>query len=238
MVRKVSSLATLRHVFVKVTLIIPTLNEADGIVSALNMLQVWRQKGASITLVDGGSLDETVARAAPLVDQVITCAPGRALQMNAGACIANTDILLFLHADTLLTHTCLDQLTQALQQGAEWGRFDVQILGEPMMLRVVSFMMNWRSRLTGIATGDQAIFVRRDWFECVGKFPVQPLMEDIELSKRLRLLGQPTCLAGPAITSGRRWQSHGVWRTIFLMWRLRWLYWRGVSPALLEEKYR
>jgi hypothetical protein len=106
------------------------------------------------------------------------------------------------------------------------------------MLRVISGMMNWRSRLTGIATGDQAMFMTREAFEAVGGFPVQPLMEDIEISRRLGALSRPVCLRARVVTSGRRWETHGVWSTVLLMWRLRWAYWRGVAPSVLAKAYR
>ncbi len=158
--------------------------------------------------------------------------------MNAGAAAARSDVLLFLHADTRLPPLADVQVLQALATGACWGRFDVRIEGRPRMLRVVSTLMNLRSRWSGIATGDQAIFVTRSALDRVGGFPVQPLMEDIEISRRLKRLSAPACLRARVHTSGRRWEQHGVWRTIVLMWRLRWRYWRGESPARLAEAYR
>jgi rSAM/selenodomain-associated transferase 2 len=158
--------------------------------------------------------------------------------MNAGAARARSPVLLFLHADTHLPPQADAQVLRAVADGACWGRFDVRIDGRPPMLRVVAALMNLRSRLTGIATGDQAMFVTRAAFEQVGAFPVQPLMEDIELSRRLRRLAPPACLRERVRTSGRRWEQRGVWRTILLMWRLRWRYWRGESPARLAEAYR
>jgi hypothetical protein len=122
--------------------------------------------------------------------------------------------------------------------GAPWGRFDVRINGRSPLLHVVAWLMNQRSRWTGIATGDQALFVQRALFQRIGGFPDQPLMEDIEISRRLRKLARPFCLRQRVVTSGRRWDTRGVWRTIFLMWRLRWLYWRGVPPQVLAEAYR
>jgi rSAM/selenodomain-associated transferase 2 len=158
--------------------------------------------------------------------------------MNAGAAAASADVLLFLHADTRLPEGADGLISRALAGGAAWGRFDVVIDGRPWMLKVVAAMMNTRSRWTGIATGDQAIFVRRSAFDAVGGYPQQPLMEDIELSRRLRRTGRPACLRQRVVTSGRRWEARGVWRTIFLMWRLRWRYWRGESPARLAQDYR
>lgn len=175
------------------------------------------------------------------------CGPGRRrrgrslrarAQMNAGASRARADALLFLHADTALPPLADVQVLQALASGARWGRFDVCIDGRPGMLRVVAALMNLRSRWSGVATGDQAIFASREAFSEVGGFPVQPPMEDIEISRRLKRLGPPACLRAQVRTSGRRWERHGVWRTIFLMWRLRWRYWRGESAARLAEAYR
>jgi rSAM/selenodomain-associated transferase 2 len=158
--------------------------------------------------------------------------------MNAGAAMARAQVLLFLHADTRLPPLADVLIQQAVAGGRAWGRFDVCIEGRPRMLRVVALLMNLRSRLSGIATGDQAIFVTRAAFERVGGFPAQPLMEDIELSRRLKRLGPPACLRAQVCTSGRRWEQRGVWRTIVLMWRLRWRYWRGEPAAALAEVYR
>jgi len=170
---------------------------------------------------------------------VVDAERGRARQMNAGAAAADGEVLLFLHADTQLPADADVAVRAALADGRRaWGRFDVRIAGRAPMLRVVAGLMNLRSRLTGIATGDQAMFVRRQLFQRVGGFPDQPLMEDIELSRRLRALAPPCCLRQRVVTSGRRWETRGVWRTIFLMWRLRWRYWRGESPQALAEAYR
>ena len=158
--------------------------------------------------------------------------------MNAGARVAGGDVLLFLHVDTILPEGADLMIEVAICGRCRvWGRFDVEIRGRPWMLRVVAALMNWRSRITGIATGDQAIFVARSAFESVGGFPDQPLMEDIELCKRLRVLSRPACLHARAVTSGRRWESRGVLRTIVLMWRLRWAYWRGVPASVLADRY-
>lgn len=220
------------------SIIVPALNEAAGIVPTLLALAPLRARGAELIVVDGGSDDGTAELAAAHADRVVASARGRARQMNAGAAMARAPVLLFLHADTQLPAGADRSIQAAVAQGASWGRFDVCITGRAGMLRVVAVMMNWRSRLTGIATGDQAIFVTRPAFQRVGGFPDQPLMEDIELSCRLRKWGPPTCLRDRAVTSGRRWEQRGVWRTIFLMWRLRWRYWRGASPQALAEAYR
>jgi rSAM/selenodomain-associated transferase 2 len=220
------------------SIVMPTLNEAAGIEATLQALQPLRARGVELVLADGGSSDDTLERAAPMVDTVVASARGRALQMNAGAARATAGALLFLHADTRLPPAADTLVLQALQGGAAWGRFDVYIDGRPWMLRVVAALMNLRSRWSGIATGDQAMFMTREAYQRVGGFPVQPLMEDVEISRRLKRLSSPACLRARVRTSGRRWEQRGVWRTIVLMWRLRWRYWRGESAARLAEAYR
>jgi rSAM/selenodomain-associated transferase 2 len=220
------------------SIVMPALNEAACIAATLAALQPLRARGVEIVLADGGSTDGTANLAAPWVDAVATSPRGRAVQMNAGAGLARADALLFLHADTRLPPLSDVLLLQALAGGADWGRFDVRIAGRPWMLHVVATLMNLRSRLSGIATGDQAIFITRAAFDRVGGFPAQPLMEDIELSRRLKRMSRPACLRARVCTSGRRWEQRGVWRTIVLMWRLRWRYWRGDSAAQLAEAYR
>lgn len=220
------------------SIVLPVLNEAQHIESTLAGLAPLRRRGVEVIVVDGGSHDDTVARASALSDVTLEAQRGRALQMNAGAAAAQGKVLLFLHADTLLPAGADRLVEQALASGGLWGRFDVRIVGRHPMLRVVAALMNWRSRLTGIATGDQALFIRREAFERVGGFPDQPLMEDIEMSRRLGALAAPICIAERVATSGRRWESRGVWRTIILMWCLRWRYWRGESAQRLAEAYR
>lgn len=217
----------------------PVLDEAGRIAAALDALAPWRAAGVvEVIVVDGGSRDGTPALAAGRADQVLASPAGRARQMNAGARQARASALLFLHADTALPADAPALVDQALTQHA-WGRFDVRIDGRSRWLPVVAAFMNARSRLTGIATGDQALFMRREAFDAVGGFPAQPLMEDIEISKRLRArCGAPACLRERVVTSGRRWDERGTWRTIVLMWRLRFLYWRGVSAESLAAAYR
>jgi len=222
----------------RLSIVVPALNEAGTIERLLERLQPLRQRGSEVIVVDGGSSDGTPALAAAWVDAVVAAPRGRAVQMNAGAARASAALLMFLHADTQLPPGADMRVQQAVARGAAWGRFDVRIDGRPRMLQVVAALMNWRSRWTGIATGDQAIFVTRTAFEHVGGFPVQPLMEDVELSRRLKRLGRPACLRDRVRTSGRRWEQRGVWRTIVLMWWLRWRYWRGESPQSLAEAYR
>jgi rSAM/selenodomain-associated transferase 2 len=223
------------------TIVMPVLNEAVSLPSTLQALAPLRARGVELLLVDGGSVDETVALAQSLVDRVLAPGPagrGRARQMNAGAAVAGGAWLLFLHADTRLPPEADRLIAAAAAHGARWGRFDVSIEGRPWMLRVVAAFMNRRSRWSGIATGDQAIFVERRLFEQLGGFPDQPLMEDVELSARLRRIARPACLRERVLTSGRRWEQRGVWRTIVLMWRLRWQYWRGVPAEVLARAYR
>jgi rSAM/selenodomain-associated transferase 2 len=223
----------------RLSIIMPVLDEGEGIAGALDALAELRALGVEVMVVDGGSRDATVQRARLRADQVLTAPLGRALQMNAGAAKASGDVLLFLHADTRLPHEAerlvLDGLARSNQA---WGRFDVTIEGRHPMLKLVATMMNLRSRLTGIATGDQAIFVKRDAFLAAGGFPEIPLMEDIALSKRLKRSGRPLCLRERVTTSGRRWEANGVFRTIFLMWRLRLAYFLGADPAALAGRYR
>lgn len=219
------------------SIIVPTLNESANIGAMLGVVQPWRAEGAEVIVVDGGSSDDTVARAALLADTVITAPRGRASQLQAGVRQARGELLLFLHADSLLPADALQLIQAATRHGAQWGRFDVSIAGEHPMLRIVAWMMNVRSRWTGIATGDQGIFVARTLLEAVGGVPQQALMEDIELSKRLRARAQPACLRARIATSGRRWERNGVWRTIWLMWRLRFAYWCGANPSELRQQY-
>ena len=217
----------------------PVLNEAACIDAALQALAQLAAGGTQVVVADGGSSDatQTLARAAGAL--VINAPRGRALQMNAGAHQASGDILLFLHADTRLPLNADKLIAQALADGLQlWGRFDVQIAGQSRMLRVIATFMNLRSRWTGIATGDQALFMTRAVFDAVGGFPDQPLMEDIEMSARLLKLSRPVCLRARVVTSGRRWETRGVWRTVLLMWRLRFAYWRGAAPERLAALYR
>ena len=221
-----------------VSIIVPVLNEADAIVATLQGLAALRGAGAELIVIDGGSSDATLERCKGLADLALIAPLGRARQMNFGAARAAGALLLFLHADTRLPADALGLVRGALDSGHDWGRFDVVVDGGSRLFPVIAWMMNWRSRLSGIATGDQAIFVRRDVFDALGGFPDQPLMEDIELSKRLRRRGRPACLRQRVVTSGRRWERHGVWRTMFLMWRLRFYYWLGVSAEQLAKAYR
>lgn len=214
-------------------MIVPVLDEAPILRAALEALAPLRRAGHEVIVVDGGSRDGTPDLAAGLCDRVLRAPRGRAAQMNAGAAAAMTTALVFLHVDTRLPEGADEQILESLKTHA-WGRFDVTIEGRHPLLRVVAWSMNLRSRLTGVATGDQAIFVRRDAF---AGFPEIALMEDVAFSKAMRRRGRPACLRLRAATSGRRWESRGVLRTILLMWQLRLLYFLGVAPAELARRY-
>ena len=222
----------------RLSIIIPTLNEAAIIEAQLTRLAPLRAGGAELLVIDGGSQDDTLARARPLVSRVIESAPGRARQMNAGAREARGRQLLFLHADTRLPPGAETAIAAALAHEQIWGRFDVRLAGRHPLLPLIAFAMNRRSRWTGIATGDQGLFMTREAFATAGGFPDQPLMEDIEMSRRLKRLSKPACLRERVTTSGRRWEQAGAFRTMLLMWRLRWRYWRGASPDDLARAYR
>jgi rSAM/selenodomain-associated transferase 2 len=213
----------------KISVVVPALNEAAGIRAALQALAPLRSRGDEVIVVDGGSTDGTAQLAAGLCDQLLVAPRGRALQMNAGARAASGDVLVFLHADTRLPADF------PIPEASLWGRFDVRIEGRHPLLKVVAWSMNLRSRLTGIATGDQAMFVRREVFP---GFPEIALMEDIALSRLLKQHGRPACLREKVVTSGRRWESRGVLRTIVLMWSLRLLYFLGASPEYLIRFYK
>ena len=220
------------------SIIVPVLDEAASIAATLESLAQPRREGAEVIVVDGGSRDATCRIAAPLADHVIHAPRGRAAQMNAGARAAAGEVLVFLHADTELPPGALDAIGRSLEEsGREWGRFDVAIAGADPLLALVALLMNARSRLTGIATGDQAMFVRRAAFERAGGFPDIPLMEDVALSKRLKRSSHPACLRDRVLTSGRRWEREGTLRTIVLMWRLRLAYALGADPRRLARTY-
>nr|WP_181210464.1 TIGR04283 family arsenosugar biosynthesis glycosyltransferase [Psychrobacter sp. D2]MBA2057939.1 TIGR04283 family arsenosugar biosynthesis glycosyltransferase [Psychrobacter sp. D2] len=238
---------------ITLSIVIPLLNEADNLPKLMGHLAHLNPAPYQVILVDGGSTDNSVAIAKELIEGLIDSSPsviseqvidwqiiestaGRALQMNAGAELATGYVLLFLHADTQLPNHAIADITSAVRQAA-WGRFDVRLESSTWMLKVVSQMINWRSRFSGIATGDQAIFIKKSLFEQLGGYPQQPLMEDIELCKRLKAVGKPACLRSKVMTSARRWQQYGTWRTIGLMWHLRFDYWRGVSADNIKQRY-
>ena len=220
------------------SIIVPVLDEASAIGGHLAALAPLRARGAEVIVVDGGSRDDTAARAGEGADRVLAAPRGRASQMNAGAAEATGDILLFLHADTCLPPLADNLIGVALATGHRvWGRFDVHIEGGARLLTVIAALMNRRSRLTGIATGDQAIFITRKAFAAAGGYPDLPLMEDIALTRRLKRLSRPVCLKTAVTTSGRRWERHGVLRTIVTMWRLRLAFYLGADPRALARAY-
>ncbi len=237
----------------KVSIIIPIFNEADNLPQLFENITSLNPTPQQMILIDGGSTDSSTVIAQNLIKavlcdtssaidwQLLESNAGRATQMNAGASLASGEVLLFLHADTQLPTQAIADITAAISTTATrntvWGRFDVQLDSNALMLRVVSQMINWRSRLSSIATGDQAIFIQRTLFEQLGGYPDQALMEDIEMSKRLKALAKPICFNRKVVTSARRWQQYGTWRTIILMWQLRFDYWRGVSADNIRARY-
>ena len=220
-----------------ISIIVPVLNEGARIAPFIGHLQ-GMARGCELIVVDGGSSDATLAEAAARGVRTLLADRGRAAQMNAGAAAATGNIFLFLHADTQLPAN-FAQLVKTACAGnkAAWGRFDVHIEGSSAMLPVVAAFMCWRSRLTGIATGDQALFMQRDLFEKLGGYANLALMEDIALCKAAKKISAPICLNERVITSGRRWQQRGVWRTILQMWWLRMQYFFGASPDKLHQQY-
>jgi rSAM/selenodomain-associated transferase 2 len=218
------------------SIIIPTFNEESCIQSCLSVLQPLRTN-CEIIIADGGSPDNTKVLAAPLADKVVTSAKGRGLQMNNGARHATEKILIFLHADTRLPENALHKIQQQLGSNTQWGRFDIQLSGSHFMLKIIAYMMNQRSRLTGIATGDQVIFVTRQAFAASGQYPEITIMEDIALCKALKKISPPLCLKTKVTSSGRRWEQFGIYKTILLMWSLRLRYFFGADPQILAHLY-
>jgi len=222
----------------RISIVVPTLNEAGEVAAALAELAQLRSRGHEVIVVDGGSSDGTPTLARGAADLFVSAPRGRASQMNAGAALARGEILLFLHADTRLPENADARILQGLARSRRaWGRFDVRIEGESRLLPAIAFFMNLRSRATGIATGDQAMFVRRDAFERAGGFPPLELMEDVALSRSLTRVSRPLCLADKVVTSGRRWDRHGVLRTVLLMAWLRLQFFFGAAPARLARLY-
>lgn len=222
----------------RISIIVPVLNEREALQRNLPLLQGVREGGHEVIVVDGGSADDSVTVASTLADYVIHSNAGRAHQMNAGAAVAHGEILLFLHIDTELPAGSMALVQESLRRlTAVWGRFDVRLSGSRRVFRIIEALINLRSRVSGVATGDQAIFVRSARFRQVGGFPDLPLMEDVALSKTLRRIASPICLRLRVTTSSRRWEQHGVVRTVLLMWWLRLLYFCGIAPQKLHDMY-
>lgn len=215
----------------QVAVIIPVLNEAEAAPALAARAAAFSAAGAEVIFVDGGSRDGTADILAGAGARVVEAPAGRGTQQSAGAAAASRPLLLFLHADTELPATAFDGVR------APWGRFDVRLDAPGIVYRIIECGINWRSRLTGIATGDQAIFVSRTLLAEVGGIPDQPLMEDVELCSRLRSRHRPICLRAKVVTSARRWQRDGVLTTVLLMWRLRYRYWRGATPEEIYRRY-
>ncbi len=220
----------------KLSIIIPTLNEAASIKNTLSELYTLKDNGHEIIIVDGGSTDQTLSICKQYTDKVFNSGKGRAKQMNLGAKHASNDILVFLHADTLLPEQARQLICTALSN-KQWGYFSIKLSGSHVVLRLIEFFMNIRSCLSGIATGDQAIFVYRESFNSINGFKEIPLMEDIEISKSLKKISRPACVPVPVISSSRRWETQGYIRTILLMWRLRLLYFFGTPASQLVKQY-
>ncbi|MGZ8498629.1 MAG: TIGR04283 family arsenosugar biosynthesis glycosyltransferase [Candidatus Binatia bacterium] len=219
-----------------ISVIVPVLNEEKSIAATLQALAHLQPHETIV--VDGGSHDRTAEIAAECGVKVILSERGRARQMNRGARQASGEVLLFLHADTRLPPTAFSDIAGAMGDPRYvGGRFDVELDGKHWMLPLVGRLISYRSRLSKVATGDQALFVRRAVFQRMGGFADIPLMEDIAFCRRLKGLGEVACLRSRVVTSARRWEVDGVWRTIFRMWTLKLLYLTGVSPARLKQFY-
>jgi rSAM/selenodomain-associated transferase 2 len=223
---------------VRLSIVIPVLDEARHVAILLPEL-VTACPGAEVVVVDGGSADGSPALAARIAGvRVVTSDRGRARQMNAGAAAASGDALLFLHADTRLPPGAAEAVLDALADPAvAYGRFDVRFDSRRPAFRLIAGLMNARSRLTGICTGDQAIFVRRATFAALRGYADIALMEDVELTRRLKRAGRLAALRLRVTTSGRKWEREGVARTVVLMWALRFLYAVGVRPDRLHRWY-
>ncbi len=219
------------------TIVIPTLNEGAEIQACLMRLQGLREEGFEVIVVDGGSTDKTPRLVKGLCDQFISTRGGRAAQMNAGAMKARGELIFFLHVDTQLPEKFQELIPSIEANAFCWGRFDVKLSGEHILFRLIESMMNLRSRLTGIATGDQVMFVSQKLFRQVGGFPEIALMEDIAMSRSLKKIASPLCMRQKVLTSSRRWEKHGIISTILKMWWLRFSYYIGADPIRLARQY-
>ena len=219
------------------SIVIPVLNEANNIATCLSALQPLRQLGAEVIVVDGHSEDNTVALVESGADQLINSQRGRARQMNAGAAVAQGKWLLFLHADTRLPEKMSDIVMAWDFSKSKWGFFSIRLDDGRLAFRFIEWFMNIRSYYTGIGTGDQCQFVEREVFEDLGGFADIPLMEDIELSKRLKRVSRPLVVVARVKTAARKWKNGGLLSTILMMWRIRLAYFFGAAPEQLVEKY-
>jgi rSAM/selenodomain-associated transferase 2 len=222
---------------VKLSVVVPVLNEELNLSRITSHLRSVIEQGHEVIIVDGGSTDNTLTIAYEITDTVIISKKGRALQMNSGASIASGKVLLFLHADTLLPENVAEIISAACVGENFWGRFDVRLSNNKYVYRLIECMMNMRSSLTSIVTGDQAIFIEKSLFDRIGGFPEIALMEDIEISRRLKKISKPVRLKSRVVTSSRRWERNGVFATVFLMWKLRLYYFFGVPPEKLNQMY-
>lgn len=222
----------------KLSIIIPVLNEEQNLSTTLAGLQSFRHSGHEIIVVDGGSRDSSLEHAHEMADAVLVSKAGRALQMNSGAAVATGEVFLFLHADTVLPENAAQLISSFYNENNLWGRFDIRLSSNRKIFRLIEFFINWRSRMTSVATGDQAIFIERKLFHETGGFPEIALMEDIAFSRVLKKISRPVCLRHKVITSSRRWEQKGVVTTVLLMWKLRLYYYLGVPPEKLNRLYR
>lgn len=220
-----------------ISIIIPVLNEEQRVKALLEQLQIYRQQGHEVIVVNGGSDDETVSISKPLADKVITSDSGRAKQMNKGVAESTNEVLWFLHADTSIPENAIEAIQESIIK-CEWGRFNIKLSGSHILFRIIEKMINVRSCVSGIATGDQGIFVKRKIFESIDGYSDIPLMEDVALSKKLKKISHSKCIKEMLTTSSRRWEKNGIIKTILLMWHLRFLYWIGVTPDKLAKLYR
>ena len=221
----------------KISIIIPVLNEQENLSRLTAYLQLVQDQGHEVIIVDGGSKDNTLTMAYEITRHVVVSNAGRALQMNSGADIATGEVLLFLHADTQLPENTVQIISELFNNKNYWGRFNVRLSSNKTVYRLIEQLINLRSRLTSIATGDQAIFIEKNLFDRVAGFPEIALMEDVAISKRLKKIVKPICLKQKVITSSRRWETKGVAATVFLMWKLRLYYFFGMSPDKLKQLY-
>ena len=222
---------------VKISVVVPVLNEERNLSRLTASMRSVIEQGHEVIIVDGGSTDNTLSLAYEISDKVVVSKKGRAIQMNSGASVASGDIILFLHADTCLPDDVSEIISKAFVDNGFWGGFDVRLSNNKLVYRLIEYMMNTRSRLTSIVTGDQAIFVEKNLFEKIGGFPEIALMEDVEISRRLKNISRPVRLKHNVVTSSRRWERNGVASTILLMWKLRLFYFFGVSPEKLSQMY-